>query len=225
MKNQSKKILDVPKPDIWDIFYQVNKTALSVVPPIGLFYEVVIAPPFQKRTIEWMESINNTIYELDKRYNDLKYENLALNELFHTAFNILSKIAIQTHQKEKLEILKSALINTVIIKNIDENYKLMFINNLEKLTELHLNIFAFLNNWDDNKVKQFPDILSQSNNYFDEFVSKSNVDGNLYDLICLDLKNWGLIESTLEESKTYKMNYYYITEYGKKFAQFINSDF
>ena len=49
MGNDKKDELKVPKPDIWDYLHKVNKAALSVAPPLAAFYEMVIAPPFQKK--------------------------------------------------------------------------------------------------------------------------------------------------------------------------------
>lgn len=126
MEKEKNDELTAPKLDIWDYFHQVNKAALSIAPPLAIFYEMVIAPPFQKRTIEFMQSVAEKCKKYEKRFDDFKPVNLVNNELFQSAFNYSARVAVQTHQEEKLEALRNALLNTVVMKDLDENYKLLY---------------------------------------------------------------------------------------------------
>jgi predicted nucleic acid-binding OB-fold protein len=54
---------------------------------------------------------------------DFKPENLNKNEVFISAFTKCSRIAIQIHQKEKLEALKNVMLNTIFMKGLDENFE------------------------------------------------------------------------------------------------------
>ncbi|MCW8823605.1 MAG: hypothetical protein OQK63_05940 [Ignavibacteriaceae bacterium] len=227
----AKKKIDIvpPKPDIWDYLYQANKAALTVVPPLATFYEMVIVPPFQKRTIKFMQSVVVKCQEYEHKLDEFKPENLVNNELFQSAFNYSARIAVQTHQKEKLEILQNALLNTVIMNDIDENYKLLFFSYIETITPLHISVLNFY------KKIRHAQILPNTiyDKQFEKFHSEMSNKGailntNLFTQVCkdLELKNLLYKGSNKRTRQIARVNdpwdWMYITDDGSKFLKFIS---
>lgn len=229
MSKEKKGKLAVPKTDIWDYLYSANKAALSIAPPLAAFYEMVIAPPFQKRTIEFMQSVVEKCKKFEEKFDEFKPANLVDNDLFQSAFNYSARIAAQTHQKEKLEALRNALLNTVIMKDLDENYKLLYFSYLEIVTPLHIAILNFY------KKIRHAEILPNTiyNKQFEKFHTEMSSAGillspNLFTQVCKDLELKNLIHkgSNKRLMQIVRANdpwdWIYITDDGKKFLQFIN---
>lgn len=226
MKKNKKDKLPTPTYDIWDVLHQSTKAALSVIPPLATFYEMVIAPPFQKRTIEWMQTVAVACSDFEKRFDEFKPENLVNNELFQSAFNHSARIAVQTHQTEKLETLRYALLNTVIMKDLNENYKILFLKHIEDLTVLHIKIFKFLDSWGENDFEPVEGTIGQADPFFHKYRDEIDIDYDLFEKICYDLERMGLADNKRktfdnDNDNNFHISFWYLTEHGTKLLKFI----
>jgi hypothetical protein len=66
------------------------------------------------------------------------------NEQFFSTYLHASLIAVRSHQSEKLEALRNAVLNSALQGAPDENRQQVFLNWVEELTPLHLRVLAYL---------------------------------------------------------------------------------
>ncbi len=137
-----RKIEEDLKPSTGDYIHTGIKAGLSTAPyiggPIAEFFSFVIAPPLEMRRDAWLIEIYRRLQTLEQRYEDFKPENLTKNEQFFSVFLQATQIAMRTHQQEKLEALRNAVINSVAMPTVDENLQLIFLNLIDRYTPWHL---------------------------------------------------------------------------------------
>ena len=221
--------LEPPKQDIWDYLHKATKVALTVCPPARILYEIAIAPPFQLRTIEWMNMVAIKLKKQDEKFNELKPENLANNEVFQSAFAASARIAVQTHQKEKLEALCNALLNTVIMKNLDENFKLLFFNYIDDMTVLHMDVVKFFRERKEGRGKLDELYTTYFQQYQISCQPNIEIDDLLFTAITKDLENKGLLRHEkkkltgggAQKSAPGQFDWIAHTDLGEKFYKFI----
>lgn len=229
-----------PKKEKLDHLHSSTKIALNVVPFVGgslaELFDTVFTSPIDKRKEEWLNYIGSTLEDLCSRYEDITPESLSKSPEFVSAYMQASNIAIRTHHKEKLEALKSAVKNTLLLKDLDENKKLIFFRIIEQMSPLHFKVLHFI-----NSPKKYVDILnkqdnSKSNPYvqtttyynsltqvWDKSFPEVSSSDNLIDIVIGDLKGWGLsmIKDFHHNSSTDSSN---TTRLGIEFIQFINNE-
>lgn len=139
------KDLEVPKETGKDYVHTAFKTALGEVPLAGgalaEIFSAVIESPFQKRKIAWMHSVVDAIEELQEK--GLKVDELRENEQFISAVFYASHLAMKTHQEEKLQALKNAIMNIAEGVESDEALQQIFFNYVDQFTLLHIKILRF----------------------------------------------------------------------------------
>ncbi len=132
-----------------DYVHATFKGLVSSIPyaggPLSVLFESVFSAPIDKRKNEWLLSLDEAIKELTVTVDGLTTESLRTNEIFISVAMQASQIALRNHQKEKLEALKYAVINSVLITSINENKALIFTRVIDELTPLHLQVLSFLN--------------------------------------------------------------------------------
>jgi len=126
------------------------KAGLSTAPflggPLAEFFSLVVAPPLEKRRTEWLIEIFTRLKLVEEKVEGFKIENLAQNEVFISTLLYATQAAMRTHQQEKLEALRNAVINSALRPPVDENLQLMFLNIVDRYTPWHLVILQLLDN-------------------------------------------------------------------------------
>lgn len=139
------KELEVPKETGKDYVHTAIKTALGEVPLAGgalaEIFSTVIESPFQKRKIQWMHRVVDAIEELQEK--GLKVDELKENEQFISAVFYASHLAMKTHQEEKLQALRNAIVNVAEGLEIDESLQHIYLNYIDQFTVLHIKILRF----------------------------------------------------------------------------------
>lgn len=139
------KDLEVPKETGKDHFHTIVKTALGEVPLAGgalaELFSAIIESPFQKRKKEWMENVVNAINELKEK--GFSPDSLRDNEQFISAVFYASHLAMKTHQQEKLDALRNAIINVAEGVEPDEALQQIFLNYIDQFTLLHIKLLRF----------------------------------------------------------------------------------
>lgn len=89
------------------------KASISALPVVGgpaaEFMQLLFAPPIEKRREEWMKRMAAAVTTLLSR--GLTVESLQSNEEFISAMQQAAQNSQRTHQTEKLEALRNALLN------------------------------------------------------------------------------------------------------------------
>jgi hypothetical protein len=144
--------LSKPKAGVSDAVHTGVKAALSLIsiPGVGGLaaegFSALITPPIEKRRDQWIESIVNRLRELEDKFESFSIQELSQNELFISVLIQASKVVISTHQEEKINSLKNAVLNAAEPKNIDDNKQLTFIKFIDDFTDQHIKTLIFLNN-------------------------------------------------------------------------------
>ena len=117
---------------------------MSAVPVIGspaaeLFGFLVVAPASRRRD-EWIRSIDERLVVLESRIPGL-IESLPSKDEFVTAALHATQVAMRSHQKEKLEALRNAVVNVAAGSAPDSDRQLIFLGWVDAFTPTHL---AFL---------------------------------------------------------------------------------
>ena len=100
----------------------------------------------EKRRDERMDSIARRLSELEQKVDELRLEDLRDNEAFVSTVMHASQAALRSHQKEKLDALRNAVLNAALPNAPDDDLQLMVLNYIDSLTPGHLRILTFFEN-------------------------------------------------------------------------------
>ncbi len=190
-----------------DILLDLTKTALAPVPCIGglaiQFLNAIVVPPIQQRYVEWVTSIAERLVALEREVEDFRRADLEGDESCADSFARASQTVFSSHQKEKLEALRNAVLNSALRNRPEDDIRTMFLNYVDVLTPQHFIILKFLDDphtWRrEHKIKLpenyregygiLPNILYMCHSAFPELNDRG---GFLFQIIN-DLENRGLI--------------------------------
>jgi len=149
-EKERKDITKRPKQGAADAVHTIVRAGVSAIPvvggPIKEIFTSLFAPPIVKRREEWIESIAEKLQELEKEFDSFKLENLKDSKNFITVVMHATTIAIRTHQEEKLDALRNAILNSAVVPNPDEDLQGMFLDCIDTLTPSHLRVLKFFEN-------------------------------------------------------------------------------
>ena len=132
-----------------DITYDLVKGILSVIPTLGspasVLLDTVFTAPLDKRKQEWLERLADDVTYMQEIIKDLTPEKLSKDQAFVTVALQASQIAIRNHQKEKIEALSGAVLNSVLPNAPEEDQQLIFLRLIDHLTPWHLRVLALTN--------------------------------------------------------------------------------
>ena len=135
-------ILKPPKQSKSDVAYTLVKVGLTAIPylggPTAELFQNIIQPPLERRRIAWMTSVGEKLQSLESHL--FKIDNLKANEVFISAVMHASQIVLRTHQKEKIEALRNAIINVAKGEAPEDSVQHLFLNLVDSLTVLHIQI-------------------------------------------------------------------------------------
>jgi hypothetical protein len=133
-----------------DWLHATVKGAIAAVPFAGgigaEFFELVIVPPLAKRRDELLTMIASGLSEVQGQIADFSGSNLSNNPQFISAVATAIPIGFRTHQREKLETLRNAVLNIALGVQPDENKQQIFLMLIDELTVDHLRILQYLDN-------------------------------------------------------------------------------
>jgi hypothetical protein len=219
------------KNDISDYAHTGVGAVLSAIPLVGgsvsELFNLVIAPPLEKRREQWLLRIYTSLIELENKVDNFKVENLVKNELFISVIMQATQLALRNHQAEKLVALHNAVINTASNISIEETEQLLFLKIVDDLSVWHLKVLHYFGNpnqWFIDNGKQKPDLYmgSPSHALLDAFGELQGKDA-FTNMIIRDLYNNGLFSSDsinvlMSESGIFASR---TTDFGNGFLRYI----
>ncbi|MBT8499451.1 hypothetical protein DH20_06710 [Pantoea agglomerans] len=216
----SKK-LEVPKETGKDHIHTIVKTALGEVPLAGgalaEIFSTIIESPFQRRKKEWMQNVVDAINELkDKGFSP---DDLRDNEQFISAVFYASHLAMKTHQQEKLDALRNAIINVAEGFEPDEALQQIFLNYIDQFTLLHIKLLRFALERDVPASIYMGSLRPVLLNMHPELSTKES----LVDLVWKELYTGGLVthESLIGGLTNEGLRQKLTTTIGDRFVKFI----
>lgn len=124
--------------------YAAARIAASLVPVIGgglaELMSAVFAAPVEKRREHWLRELATAISELFDKVEGLSPDRLRDNEAFISICLQASQSALRTHQREKLDALRAAVKNTVLMDTLEAARSAAFVRLVDELLPLHLQL-------------------------------------------------------------------------------------
>lgn len=217
-----------------DVAREIGKAIISAVPaaggPLQVLFENIYTAPLEKRKQAWLEMLAEAVSSLQEKVEGLTPEKLAQNEVFITVSLQASQIAIRNHQKEKLQALRNAVMNSALPNPPEEDQQIIFLRFIDQLTPWHLRVLALLDGpekWMQSHGIANPGwgmggVSTVLEHCFPELRGKRD----LYDQLVRDLQTEGLVGqgqflhvtmtgNGMMQSKT--------SEMGKRFLRFISN--
>lgn len=225
-----------PKRSSADIAYTVVKAGVSAVPvaggPAAELLGLIFGPPLEKRRERWLQQLADAIREVSEKVAELTPEKLAQEEAFITTALHATEIAVRTHQQEKIEALRNAVVNAALQSALDETLQHIFLNHVDSLTPSHLRMLACFNVPENRRgIQEFPYRGSFPDEVPPQLAKEMHA---VHDQIISDLEQRGLITPgkpfttttgpnrtiTIERYKRYQARR--TTDLGKLFLEFIS---
>jgi hypothetical protein len=100
----------------------------------------------EQRREKWFTELAEGLEELRQRVGDFTLEALLGNDLFTDAAVTATRTAEHTHQAEKIEALRNAVLNSVDPDAPDADTQEIILNLIDRFTPSHLRLVTF---WDD----------------------------------------------------------------------------
>ena len=143
LKQQMEKL---PEPNSKDkaisIARALVKGSAGVVPIAGTFLSEIVdllyKQPIDQRREEWLNDLAEALNDVQNRQAELTPEKLAEDPNFITVLHRATEIAVRTHQKEKRQYLKNAIINSTKPNPPDFDKQMYFLRLIEELTVDHV---------------------------------------------------------------------------------------
>lgn len=225
-------IPEKPNKSAADVAYSLVKAAISAVPvaggPAAEVLGLIFGPPLEKRREKWLEQLADAVRELHDNVAELTPEKLSQDEAFISTALHATEIAVRTHQQEKLEALRNAVVSAALPGAPDETMQQIFLNHVDNLTPWHLRILTFFDgpqDWGRRHEITYPTWMSGSPGRVLEH-SMPELAGarGFYDQIVSDLEQRGLMPSGGLHTMmtTQGMFSPRITPLGKQFLKFIS---
>jgi hypothetical protein len=187
--------------------------------------QTLLASPINARRDEWFEDIATELHDLIAKVEGLSMEKLCEDPSFITTILAASRIAIGTHQKEKREALRNAVLNAALGHEPDEDFRVIFLSWVERFTPWHLKLLKLFAN-PTSLAKQTGFAPSGSLGSMEQLIEGVYADlrgqKDFYYLLCKDLESVGLMQGGLGVTMTSSgMFQRRITPIGDRFLEFI----
>lgn len=136
-----------------EIAERVAEAGLSAVPIVGgalaVAFEEAVGYRINKRREEWIAGLAAKVDDLLARLGGADFAHLTDDPRFVDAVVMTTRTVDHTHQEEKLEALRNAVLNSVSADAPDADTQAILLGLLDRLTASHL---RFLTLWNDPRA-------------------------------------------------------------------------
>ena len=136
----------LPQPAFEDVAHAGRKGLVSMIPLVGgLGSELVglLSSPVALRRDAWLEDLERRLRDLESKVAGFRLEDLAQNDQFVSATLVATQGALKTHQKEKLDAFKNAVLNVALGKDANADRQGQFLALVDRFTAAHLTLLRF----------------------------------------------------------------------------------
>jgi hypothetical protein len=129
-----------------EVAERTAEALLNLVPIAGgtlaVLFSALAGRKLQKRRDAWLRELAEVVQWLSE--HGLDPETLADNDLFVDAVVSTSRMIEHTHQEEKIQALRNAVLNSVAPDAPDADTQAIFLDLLDRFTPSHLRILTYL---------------------------------------------------------------------------------
>lgn len=188
-----------PRGDRADLLHRIERAAVASNPVTNAIAEVLdlLQSPLERRREEWFTLLWEAIRNLQSQVADLTDESLRDNEQFVTAVLHATQVALRSHQDEKREALRNAVLNVAVGTAPDEDQQLVFLHLIDVFTPWHLRLLRFFQ--DPRQVGesmgvQYPEwSMGGISNVLEHTYSELRGRREFYDQLVRELHDHGLL--------------------------------
>ena len=213
----------LPQPDDRDRMTEMAEKVIGTVPGANLVAAVLsphfLVPAINRRRDEWLKELAD---DFDRLSEECNVENVVRNEAFISASIQATRIALATHQEEKRQYLRNALLNIALGKGPDELRQQIFLNAIEAFAPAHVKALDAIRlgrvPWDEHKIP-----LGQRNygSAIEIFTPELKGEPSLMKAVLADLRNRGF--SNLDRADYPFPEGGLVTNLGVEFLRFVRT--
>lgn len=217
-----------PQADGADITEATARAGLDLIPvlggPINEILSLVLAPAIARRRDEWFKELADAVDRLETKVEGLK-ERLNRNEAFVSATIQATRIAVSTHQREKREMLRNALLKIAEGKGPNDELQQVFLNAVEVFSVSHVKVLKVLWNCTQDLIRRglwnpaHPGSIPSYRNVIALLLPELKAHETLVVSILTDLRNRGF--SKLTDLDVPFPNQGMVTNVGIEFLRFV----
>lgn len=230
-EGQGEDLRQVPGHGGGDIAKGAAKAVISAVPivggPIAELIDLVFSPVIVRRRERWLEDLAAAVEQLRERQRDFDLASLARDEAAMTVALTATAAAMRTHQAEKLEALRNAVLNSALHVEPDEHVQLMFTQLVDEFTALHLRMLALFDDpgrWFQTHGVPRPNQSGSRTILVEAALPEFRGQKEVYTLAAWDLNTRGLMNGAISGMLTDQGMWQSLTtELGRRFLRFIAS--
>jgi hypothetical protein len=195
-----EKKIEVPKPTVGDHLLTVARVGTALLPqsvplPDGSsiavsgvaleLFNALVQTPLQRKTQIFMEEVAEKLLE-----HGIKIAELQNNEYFKSILIETIIVAMKTHNQQKREMLKTAIIHSALGITIDDDSAVLFVRYIDELTSKHILLLRQLHLHPEplRTIKGYEELYK----LFSEEIG-SPVSKDAFKFLCEDLAIRGLI--------------------------------
>ena len=146
-----------PEADDGDLARKAVERAIEAVPGGSIVTFVLsefLPPALERRRDKFLKDLAEAVERLEQK-GLLTSQELVSNEPFVTAIVQATRAAIGNHRTEKLEALRSAVLNTGLGRLKDEDEQQLFLQYIDDLTPSHLAVLKECQNGTQQSAEDF----------------------------------------------------------------------
>ncbi|MGH3223053.1 MAG: hypothetical protein ACRDPY_30920 [Streptosporangiaceae bacterium] len=133
-----------------EIVERAVEAGLGSVPLVGnalaITFVTAVTWRLQERREKWFTELAEAVEQLRGQMDDISLESLTGNDLFTDAVVTATRAVEHTHQAEKIEALRNAVLNSVSPEAPDADTQAIILNLIDRFTPSHLRMVTL---WDD----------------------------------------------------------------------------
>ncbi len=205
----------LPQPTLEDFQRAAAKGVFSSIPVVGGVAAGLLgllSSPVSQRRDDWLSDLERRLHDLEDGVKGFRFDDLGQNEQFISATLQATQAALRTHQAEKIEALRNAVLNVAAGNAPGDDQQLIFLNLIDSFTPTHLHVLHLFQN---------PEAAARE---------RLRRQRDLSDQAVRDLSNRGLIKDTRpiaaragESNESLVIYAWEVTSLGKRFLDFIKS--
>ncbi len=196
-----------------------------------------LGSPLQRRKDEWLGGLADQISKLEAEHQEFDVRALADDPVFVSTLLRASQQAMTSHQREKRDALRNAVINSALPNRPDENLQQIFLAYIDDLTVWHIEALQHLQAPGERGTPSYRDsYASLENESIRDKLQKIQSIASVYPKpegfgwedvealelqILLDLHNRGLMEVAEETSGESRTIWSQRSHLGQVFFDFI----
>ncbi len=194
--------------------------------PLAAAFALALGWSYNRRMTAWLEDLAEAVDELQQQ-GTATLEDLVDDDVFLDAVALATRAAQATHQQEKLEALRNAVLHSVGPDAPDVDEQARFFRYVADFTPSHLRLLLFLDDpgtfYDAAGVAR-PDVYMGGRSYLLDQLAEFSAGRDWYDMLHSDLTASGLTNGTLHAVQTGASLWQSATSaLGKRFLAFVSA--